>query len=178
MKTTIKRLSREIDRILDKTEEANYYDGLIDGGEWSQQGPDFSDLIKRWKLTREQLILYCNMASEYGSIWFEKYPATKANLKPWDCLEDRNPWKHIQQNLECIFMAGELQESDSYMSKGFFTPATNKRAVTKKIKLLIAIIGVLLLTSCAATFPVREPNDLMPFGYPDDRSLNWNRFDY
>jgi hypothetical protein len=81
MKATIKKLSADIEKVLDDTAEANYYNGLIDGGEWSQVGPDFSDLIKRWELTREQLINYISIAN-----------------------------KHASDNFTCIFMAGFLNE--------------------------------------------------------------------
>ena len=63
-------------------------------------------------------------------------------------------------------------KTNNYMSKGFCTPETTKR----KFRVLIAIAGILLLSGCATSFPVREPQYQIPTGYPDDRSLTWNQF--
>lgn len=106
LKTTLKKLSADIDKVLNDDAEANYYNGLIDGGEWSQCGPDFTNLIKRWKLTRRRLCLYAWVAEDYAKKFWEKYPGKRRYGYTDTTL---NPWYNIQQNFDCIFMAGFLQ---------------------------------------------------------------------
>lgn len=102
MKAEIKRLSRAIDKVLHDNAEANYYNGLIDGGEWSQSGPNFDRLIKQFELTREKLNTYINFAEEMAREFNKKYPGKKPEILA-------NPWLDIIINMHSIFMAGYLK---------------------------------------------------------------------
>lgn len=109
MKTTLKKLSADIDKVLEDNAKANYYNGLFDGGEWSQCGPDFSNLVKRWKLTRRRLCLYTWVAEDYAREFDKRYPGAKTKLYDYYHNNHRNnPWYDIWQNFNCIFMAGFL----------------------------------------------------------------------
>lgn len=107
LKTTLKKLSADIDRVLEDNAKANYYNGLIDGGEWSQCGPDFTNLIKRWKLNRRRLNLYAWVAEEYALEFEKRYPKSKTEMYDYYHGRDScNIWYNILQNFHCIFMMG------------------------------------------------------------------------
>jgi len=111
MKLTLKKLSNDISKVLYYNSEANYYNGLFGGGEWSHTGPDFTDLIKRWKLTRRRLCLYTWVAYDYAKMFSEHYPKPIYEYNKYGpyCV---NPWYDIWENLNCIFMAGFLQSNE------------------------------------------------------------------
>lgn len=70
----VQEIIRAIDQEADKNEEANYFNGLIDGGEWSQQAPDFSKVVKRFSLTTETvecLVKYVSSMEESRRIYGE-----------------------------------------------------------------------------------------------------------
>lgn len=115
MKNIIKNLSKEVEEILSQNAVSNEMAALIDYGEWSQTDPDFSGLVKRWGLTREQLIEYCNEAKKYADKFNEMFPKDGFKMNPEKGIfhhNDLNPWDYILGNLHCIFMAGELQETE------------------------------------------------------------------
>jgi hypothetical protein len=109
VKSTVKKLSIEIDKILIENDQANSMGALIDYGEWSQQEPDFTNLVKNWGLNESNLSLCINLAMEHFSTFMDKYPVEKLNLKPWETFEDRNPWHWIILNLECLYMDPSIQ---------------------------------------------------------------------
>lgn len=114
MKTEIKHLAKEINRVLSFYYYSQQMNALIDCGEWSSGiEPDFKPLIRRFKLTRPQLLKYIEIADENAHKFFSFYP--KENFKPnpykgINYIFDINPWADIYQTLHCIFQAGELQE--------------------------------------------------------------------
>lgn len=113
MKTIIRNLSNEIEDILEQNAIANEMNALIDFGEWSGCDPNFSQLIKKNNLTREQLISYTEIAKEYADKWFEMFPKeARKNLsyEKMMSFEYCNPWQVRLENLHCIFMAGFLNE--------------------------------------------------------------------
>jgi len=114
MKAIIKHLSREVEEILNQNAISNEMSALIDYGEWSQRNPDFSGLIKRWDLTREQLIEYCDKVKGYAKKFNSMFPKDNFKKNPEKGIfhpHDLNPWEYILDNLHCIFMADELQEN-------------------------------------------------------------------
>ena len=110
IKTTLKKLSDDIDKVLEDNAEANYYNGLFDGGEWSQTGPDFTNLIKRWRLNRRRLNLWTWTAYDYAVQFSEHYPKPIYGYNKYGPYL-HNPWHRIWENLTCIFMAGHFQEN-------------------------------------------------------------------
>lgn len=116
MKTTIKKLSADISKVLKKNAEANYYNGLIDCGEWSQTqtGPDFSNLIKRWKLNRRRLCLWTWIAWDYATEFQKHFPRSTHGYDPKKGPYILNPWQEIAENLQEVFMAGFLIPVETY----------------------------------------------------------------
>ena len=103
-KQHIKKLSYAIDRLLNDNAEANYYNGLVDAGEWSQSDPDFNKLIVGWKLTPRLLMFYIEQADYWASTWYLKYPLRHIKkARPWDSdISYLNVWRHILDNLETL----------------------------------------------------------------------------
>lgn len=111
MKATIKKLAKDIDYVLEQNAICNEMSALIDCGEWSGTGPDFTDLIKRWKLDRATLLTYVDIAYKHAKRFDELFPKIeKYAHQGWWPQVPTNPWKEIYQTLNCIFIAGELQE--------------------------------------------------------------------
>jgi hypothetical protein len=109
MKTTLKKLAADIDRVLGENAEANYYNGLFDCGEWSQTGADFTDLIKRWKLTRRRLCLWTWVAWYYAEEFQKHYPKSTFGYDTKKGPYCTNPWQEIAENLQEVFIIGFLQ---------------------------------------------------------------------
>jgi|WetSurSiteA1Bulk_404760.scaffolds.fasta_scaffold03388_7 hypothetical protein len=131
MKQTIKRLASDIGKVLDDNEEANYYNGLFDGGEWSQSGPDFSPLIKRWNLTKDTLKIYCDLAHYWMIKFDELYPmsASRQYRKDMYGPDDSNPWRHRGICLEVLFMEMEMSEKTQCPTCGRMTSDKNGSGV-------------------------------------------------
>jgi len=80
---------------------------MFDCGEWSQCDPDFSNLIKNFSLTREELLGCLDEAKGYADKFNLMYP--KKQLLDPRSFSDPNPWNILCCNIHCIFMAGYLQ---------------------------------------------------------------------
>ena len=108
MKTTIKKLAADIDRVSGQNATANYYNGLIDCGEWSQCGPDFTKLIKNWHLNRRRLCLWTWLAWGYAEEFDKHFPHSTHGYDPKKGPYSLNPWRDIAETLQDVFMAGFL----------------------------------------------------------------------
>jgi hypothetical protein len=114
MKQILKHLAQDIHEVLEQTSVANEMGALIDYGEWSQSSPDFTQLIGKWKLTRDKLLSYCAQAAEYSVTFRHKFPVHPRDWKSkkgyWNHVtrEDINPWLQIALSFDMIFMAGFL----------------------------------------------------------------------
>jgi hypothetical protein len=109
MKQIIRKLALAVNEVLNQTELANEMDALIDYGEWSGSEPNFSKLVRDWKLDRPTLLEYCKVAESYADQFDQRFPISKIKYQPWGSYNDHNGWFNITQMLHCIFMSGELQ---------------------------------------------------------------------
>lgn len=108
-KKLIKRIVFDINKELHRNSYATEMNALIDYGEWSNSEPNFQWVVDKWKLTRESLTRFINMASHWGYLFRENFPTKNWKSKyPWHCPDDENPWESMCRDLECIFIAGNL----------------------------------------------------------------------
>ncbi len=110
----IKHLVSEINEVLYNNETSNEMAALIDYGEWSQTTPDFNDLIAKWKLNRNKLLIICKEAERLAELekqYFKK-PAIIDMKKmykygPYYWLDER--WLNSVETIHCLFMLNKFQ---------------------------------------------------------------------
>lgn len=111
MKQIIKKLAEEISDVLNQNAITNEMDALIDAGEWSQSGPDFDPLVKRWGLSADQVMGYIQQAMEWSRIFRTREPE-ESRRKRYAVCYFQDPWEERVEKLHCLFMAGSITPSE------------------------------------------------------------------
>jgi hypothetical protein len=115
-KRALKQLSLEINKVLEVNEKANEMAAGFDGGEFSQMAPDFSDLVKLWKLTPDKLLGFIETSSSYAHTFNHRFPMDP-NKWQWDenkgynksvVPHELNPWHWVTLNLDLVYMTTTL----------------------------------------------------------------------